>query len=293
MPDLLATAEWQRRRREHERRVDALTEQHLRRRSRQEKHPVWDFMFDYYPFSPGKMRRWHPGMDCALIGDAPHAQWSFYRSTGAGDEARTSVNLSALAPKRVRLWRFLAELLQREETNPARFDCFGMHEWAMVYRTDEARHELPLRLGAAGTDAVVEAHGPLKCTHYDAFRFYTPPARPLNIRPLQREDQLSCEQRGCLHATMDLYKWSFKMLPVVPSELVIDAFELACEARTLDMEASPYDCRGLGFGSVAVETAAGKAEYVARQRALSRAAEPIRHRLRYYVERALATTLNE
>ncbi|WP_018019653.1 hypothetical protein [Corynebacterium ciconiae] len=293
MPELLTPAQWQRRQREHERRVDALTAAHLQRRSQHRTHPVWDFMFDYYPFSPGKMRRWHPGMDVELVGDAPHTEWSFYRTRGTGDTATTGVDLSALASKRERLWRFVAELLRREETNPARFDCFGMHEWAMVYRSENPRHDLPLRLGAEGTDAVVEAHGALKCTHYDAFRFYTPPARTLNIRPLSREDQLSCEQRGCLHATMDLYKWAFKLLPMVPSELVIDAFELACKVRQLDMEASPYDCRALGFGVVAVETPEGKAEYVSRQRALSRAAEPIRHRLSYHVEQALATTLGE
>ena len=45
------------------------------------------------------------------------------------------------------------------------------------------------------------------------------------------------------------------------------------------MEASPYDCRSLGFGVVAVETPEGKAEYVARQRELSRRAQPLRQRL--------------
>jgi hypothetical protein len=42
---------------------------------------------------------------------------------------------------------------------PAHFACFGLHEWAMVYRQDKfaLRHEyLTLRLGSAGTDQVVE-----------------------------------------------------------------------------------------------------------------------------------------
>ena len=33
--------------------------------------------------------------------------------------------------------------------------------------------------GAAGTDAVVESHR-IACSHFDAFRFFTPTARPLN-----------------------------------------------------------------------------------------------------------------
>ena len=142
-----------------------------------------------------------------------------------------------------------------------RDSCFGMHEWAMVYRTERPRHDLPLRLGAAGTDAVVESHQ-LKCSHFDAYRFFAPAARPLNLTVLEREDQIAQDQPGCVHVTMDLYKWAAKLGPVVPGELLLDAFELAARARQLDMEASPYDCRSLGFDVVAVETNEGKAEYV-------------------------------
>ncbi len=46
---------------------------------------------------------------------------------------------------------------------------------------------------------------------------------------------------------MDLYKWAWKLGPWVPGELFIQTLELAIEARTLDMEASPYDCRDWGF----------------------------------------------
>lgn len=136
----------------------------------------------------------------------------------------------------------------------------------------------PLRLGRDGTDRVVESHQ-LKCSHFDAYRFFTPAAAPLNLTVLDRESQAEHDQPGCLHVAMDLYKWAAKMGPVVPGDLLLDAFELAAEARRLDMEASPYDCRGLGFGVVPVETAAGKAAYVARQRRLAAAAEPIRARL--------------
>jgi hypothetical protein len=49
----------------------------------------------------------------------------------------------------------------------------------MVYRQtqEELRHNAwPLRLGPHGTDAVVEASR-IRCSHFDAFRFYTAPAR--------------------------------------------------------------------------------------------------------------------
>lgn len=90
---------------------------------------------------------------------------------------------------------------------------------------------------------------------------------------------------------MDLYKWASKLGPLIPGEVFLDAFELARDTRILDMEASPYDCRGHGFGVVAIETSEGKAEYVARQRALSERAKPIRDRLVSITEQALSAKL--
>ena len=74
---------------------------------------------------------------------------------------------------------------------------------------------------------------------------------------------------------MDLYKHAFRLSPLVPSELVADAFALAWDIRVLDMRASPYDFTDLGFDPVRIETAEGKSEYVAAQRAFAeRAATP-------------------
>src|SRR5699024_12805130 len=56
-------------------------------------------------------------------------------------------------------------------------------------------------------------------------------------------------------------------------------FDLAADIRTLDMEASPYDLRGWGYGVVAVETAAGKAEYMRRQTGFSARAQSLRQGL--------------
>jgi hypothetical protein len=75
---------------------------------------------------------------------------------------------------------------------------------------------------------------------------------------------------------MDLYKWAFKLLPLVPSELVADCFELARDIRVLDMRAGPYDLAGLGYQPVPVETAEGRAEYAGAQRAFTARAEPLR-----------------
>ncbi len=175
----------------------------------------------------------------------------------------------------------MRDLLERTATRPGRFGCFGLHEWAMVYRLDpsDVRHSgWPLRLGGAGTDAVVESHQ-VACSHFDAYRFFTPDAAPLNAMTPTRESQPALEQPGCLHAGMDLYKWAHKLVPVVPSDLVMDCFELARDIRSLDMRAAPYDLRELGYEPVCIETAEGKAQYAAEQRSFSGRGQALRARL--------------
>src|SRR5207248_3119835 len=110
-----------------------------------------------------------------------------------------------------------------------------------------------LRLGHRGTDDVVESMQ-IRCSHHDAFRFFTAAALPRNAVQPRREDQISLEQPGCLHANMDLFKWAYKLDPFVPAELVADCFDLAVRVRELDMRASPYDLSGLGYTPVAIET---------------------------------------
>ncbi|GAA3354194.1 hypothetical protein GCM10020366_10090 [Saccharopolyspora gregorii] len=197
---------------------------------------------------------------------------------------------AVLTAKRRDSVRFVHGLLTAVRSRSAQLGCFGLHEWAMVYRTSpgDVRHESwPLRLGHAGTDAVVESM-PIKCTHHDAFRFFTPPARPLNALQPAREDQVALEQPGCLHGNMDLFKWAYKLDPLVPAELVADCFELAADIRELDMRASPYDLAALGYSPVAVETPEGRAAYVRAQREFAERAAPLRDRLVEHCERLLA-----
>jgi hypothetical protein len=87
------------------------------------------------------------------------------------------------------------------------------------------------------------------------------------------------EQPGCLHATMDLYKWAYKLAPATPSELVADCFELAGSVRELDMRASPYDLSALGYSAVPIETPAGRADYARQQAGFADRAGPLRDRL--------------
>ena len=151
---------------------------------------------------------------------------------------------------------------------------------------DGTRHDWPLRLGPEGTDAVVESHR-IACSHFDAFRFFTPTARPLNTLQPGRDDRPTFEQPGCLHAGMDLYKHAFRLTPMVPSDLVADCFELARDIRVLDMRAAPYDLADLGFEPVRIETTEGKAAYVEAQRGFAERGAPLRARLVAECERLL------
>lgn len=288
--ELLGPRQWRARQAAHLQRVRSWTEPFRQRRSQQLKHPVDDFLFTYYSHSPGRLERWHPGPGVVLLEAAELAEQRHWRAvTGeeaealglSGDDGAATVDLPEFLDSRGRAVEFVDMLVRRTASRPGQFGCFGMHEWAMAYnaRVHGVRHEqLPLRLGAEGTDAVVEAER-LRCTHIDAFRFFAPEAAPLNELQPTRETQRDLEQPGCLHATMDLYKWAYKLAPAVASELIADCFELALEVRATDMEASPYDLSEWGYGVVAVETPEGKAEYVRRQRSFARRAAPLRERL--------------
>ncbi len=100
------------------------------------------------------------------------------------------------------------------------FGCFGLHEWAMLYSgnkntakspindaltsdsstqnknelksdTKQQQEALSLRLPQSTIDSVVNAT-PLRCTHYDAWRFFHPEAKDMNvIAPMTRDIQVN------------------------------------------------------------------------------------------------------
>lgn len=281
----LAAADWRARERAHAERADELTAGHRARRQRRERHPVEDFLWTYYSVTPGELRRWHPGAGVALA-DAmeDRANWRYYAGDGAGG---STLDLAAYFAKRGGTVEYVANLLAATMDRAPQLGCFGLHEWAMVYRLgpDELRHGgLPLRIGAEATDRVVESHR-ITCTHFDAFRFFTPAAVPLNALRPTRDTQPQLEQPGCLHAGMDIYKWASKLGPIVPGDLLLDAFVLARDIREVDMRASPYDVTayagadGRPLTAIPIETAAGKREYAELQRGFAERGNALRERV--------------
>ncbi|WP_374974465.1 3-methyladenine DNA glycosylase [Microbacterium trichothecenolyticum] len=275
---VLAGGVWRERESAHEERARALTAAHRARAARRETHPVEDFLFTYYSYKPAVLHRWHPGAGVELADAATdaRAEWRWYRPGRV--PGAIAVDGEGFRAERGALVTNVARILRATAGRAAGFGCFGLHEWAMVYRKPEHRHPVPLRLAQDATDAVVEAHD-LRCTHFDAFRFFTPAAVPRNRDTPTRESQAELEQPGCLHAGMDLYKWAVKLGPLVPGEVLLDAFELARDIRVLDMRASPYDLAEWGYDAVRIETAEGKAAYVREQRGFAERGQVVRARL--------------
>jgi hypothetical protein len=265
----LSRSRWEARERAHLARVADYANGFVARRSQSAKHPVWDFLFTYYSFSPNKLMTWVPGL--WGNGQAEHG--------GTSEEGEIMVWEAPPVPERVRREaRWVAQLCQNIQERPPRFGCHGLHEWAMVYKQSEeqVRHSgQKLRLAPEDLATFVESQV-VCCTHFDAYRFYTPEARPLNTLQPTFESRLDMEQGGCLHANMDLYKWAYKLWPWIGSDLVADAFEVAVMGRAMDMRASPYDLASLDFPPIRIETEEGRAEYRAAQQALAQAAHTVR-----------------
>lgn len=277
--EVLTEPVWRARAAAHAAAVAQRAGSHLARRARGEKHAVEDFLWEYYAVRPGQLARWHPGGGVGLEGAAERTTWRFYREVRPG---LLAADVDALSTHHGRLIRQVRVLVEATVRRTPSWSCFGWHEWAMVYRADSTRHPAPLRLGPAATDALVEEvadRGGLRCTHFDAYRFFTADAAPLNAWRPASSDRASYEQAGCLHAGMDLYKHALRLLPLTSSALVLDAFDLARDLRYLDMRAAPYDLTHLGVEPLLMETADGRAAYVSEQRRYAERAQVLRRRL--------------
>ena len=274
--ETLPESHWRECRQAHVSALAPIVNAHLERRSLGNKHPVIDFLFEYYRFRPAALMRWSPGvgrrLECAAsaFADLPHFETN---------DSDAWVSLESMSPRLRDGTRWILALLERTQARPPMFGCHGLHEWAMVYSQSTVRHSsTPLRLSPAEISSVVET-GPLVCTHYDAFRFFTPAARPMNRFSPGAQTAPDFEQPGCLHVNMDVYRWAMKRYPWIGSELIRDAFLLALDIRAVDMQASPYDLADLGYPPIRIETEEGRAEYRALQLNFFERARPLRARL--------------
>ena len=135
------------------------------------------------------------GLGVALSGTTPWDGDAAYRRVQVDDTPVTTVDPAHFVRRRDGL-AWVEALVRRSAERPARWGCFGLHEWAMVYGLDQqqVRHESwPLRLSPDEIRDVVDEQG-LHCTHFDAFRFFTPESVPLNELAPTRATQPDLEQ---------------------------------------------------------------------------------------------------
>lgn len=286
---LLSPKTWTARAKAHEALVSPLADAFIKRRGLSIIHPVHDFLFIYYRFSPAKLKQWIPSfeesleMTTTLQEEFPWLNEYWFKMDGnilSSNTERIHDNIRGLAA-------FVAELCENILQRTPRFGCFGLHEWAMVYKLspEELRYkDRPLRLSSEDLARFVESQN-LCCSHYDAFRFFTEEARPLNTLKPVLETRLQLEQAGCVHANMDLYKWSIKLWPWIGSDFLAKVFFLAVQARELDMRASPYDLTGDGYLPICIETEEGRKQYQKEQQQLTAQSTELRQELLAFSKR--------
>jgi hypothetical protein len=265
-------AQWRDAAEKHRAKLEPFVSELLARRGRGQKHPVHDFLLEYYSFRPSQLLKWSPGIGIELRGG-----FEGFKEL-APTESGVALDLNKFPRHRLEGLREVLQILESTAGRTPFHGCYGLHEWAMVYRAPELRHASPLRLSDDRIADLIESQV-VVCSHYDAFRFFTPAARHLNVLEPRAESRATFEQPGCIHANMDLYKWANKFYPWIGSDLIADTFEVTKSARELDMRAAPYDLAQYGVIPIPIETAEGRREYAVLQREIAEIAAPVRLRL--------------
>ena len=256
-------------------------------------NPIYNFLHSYYKYSTADLKKYSPGMSVTMAGALPSAyseilneKFMTFSEIGGCYNASQFRQLAGGKYSLERITRD-RDVLRSTSTKVPFFGCFGLHEWAMLYSgngsaTSRHQESTPLRVDQQTIDAVVGVPGQLRCTHYDAFRFFQPAAKPINaVKTLSRENTPRHEQPGCIHANMDLFRYAYQLYPFVSSALLVQTLTLALEARKIDMRASPYDVSAFEGCEVpiCVETPQGRKLYIEEQERVAAAAVPIRKAL--------------
>ena len=311
---MLKRSEWRSRADAHRRRVRDLLGGMFYDRKIHDRHPIYNFLFNYYRFRPHMtIERYSAGLDfvesCSSSDDESlyHCKYlsvkddRSMRSLYLPSSKYFSVKdgciemdpVKSLNEKSVTRIRNLFTLLEIVQRRPPNFSCFGVHEFAMLH--SGARHS---SLSEKSGSEIAHVTTRESMMLWRELRFDVPLRR---YTALSKSALKSCriktspdlrtknEQAGCIHTNLDLFKFSLRLWPFASSELVADALELAIRARELDMRASPYDLssvsdftelgRDFDLTPVLIETESGRAEFRDSTMVLYRDSLPIRDRL--------------
>ena len=172
----------------------------------------------YYPLSPAKLRRWHPGAGVVLAG--PSAAYLGLRGLPAGRRRRHRGPRPPARRPGDRLpdvRRLLAATRGRGPRSSAASACTS-GRWSTGSRrrgpprglAAAAGHGRHRRRSSRRAAIAVHALRRVPVLHPGGA------ARSTRCSPT-RDTQPELEQPGCLHAGMDLYKWALQADPLMPS----------------------------------------------------------------------------
>src|SRR3569623_782949 len=123
-PKLMPRAAWEAARTACRDRVRPCAEDRIRRMSRGQKHPIYDFLFEYYSFRPAHLLRWTPGFDILLEEANPEdIGWSDFEACENGLVLRPR----AFPAQRVSYLQWAVHYLEATQAREASFACFGLH----------------------------------------------------------------------------------------------------------------------------------------------------------------------
>ncbi len=268
----------------HRERFAARLSEQVERRGHGHPDPTMDFIFQYYGLRPSRFLRYSPGFGVLLQGPAAR---SFLSDPRYGQcEQGIYLRPEALPHHRRRGLSWIRDLLQKTLEQPPYFRCFGLHEWALVHGSELLHPSFALRASREEIAEHLHSAG-LRCTHYDAYRFFSLESVQLNSIQLSAETMPDTEQPGCLHTNMDLFRWAQKLAPWVSTPLLAQTLDLAWQARIIDSRTCPYDLRPAGWEPITPETEEGRREFAAEQRRIFALATPLRRALIVAYDRVL------
>jgi hypothetical protein len=203
-------------------------------------HPIYNFIFIYFFFNQKILFQYSPGMNVEIEMESDIEQLASLNLVPELQpiDPHSSHYFHISFQQKKITKKFLQRtltLLKSVESKLPSFWCFGLHEWAMLYHSSQLPsstpkpssslfQSLPLRVTAQQIESLINPSSSstqpsplprLRCTHFDAIRFFTPSSLPLNaITPTPtRKTVHQFDQPGCVHVNMDLFKYGICLLP--------------------------------------------------------------------------------
>jgi len=114
--------------------LEPIVSAHRLRRMKGEKHPIIDFLFDYYHFKPSKLLEWTPGIGVYLKGSK--AKDLVVKKGFNENQHGVFIDTHTFPADRMDGLNWTIDLLKQSFDRKPQFNCFGLHEWCMTSGTE-------------------------------------------------------------------------------------------------------------------------------------------------------------